>query len=131
MFLGESEAELNQQLAAATRRMHALAVAIGDARKQYEATRNPGWLQAVKAYRDEFARAVTAYKTIAAKLDDRAMPSDLMLTLDRTSDWLLQQTRNVVEGTTGAIKALGNPIVLIAVAAAVVSFFTGGIGRRK
>lgn len=130
---------LEAQLSAAYKQLHGTAASLGQLRQGYERTRDPRYLDSIRAMLPFYQTAMERYAGVAAQLGREERPAEFALTLDRTSDWLAQQGRTVVEGVTGTIgilptlaKNLTNPIVLISIAAAAIVIFGGvkfGRGR--
>lgn len=130
---------LEVQLSAAVRQLHSTAASVAQLRQGYERSKDPRYLDSIRAMLPFYRSALERYAGIAMQLDREERPAEFMLVLDRTSDWLTQQGKLVAEGVTGTIgilptlaKNLTNPLVLISLAAAAIVIF-GGVkfGRGK
>lgn len=114
--LGEvSTAQLEADFTATVKQLHGAAASIADSKARYEATRDPRYLASVQAVYPVFRSLMAKAQAISEKITAAEMPSSFMQVLDDTGDWLLAQGKNVVEGTTGFVKTLGNPLVVLGV----------------
>lgn len=123
---------LDVQLSAAYRQLHGLAASIAQLRQGYERSKDARYLSSIHTMLTYYKAALERYSGIAAQLNREERPVDIMLVLDATSDWLIQQGKTVTEGVTGTIgilptltKNLTNPLVLISLAAAAIVIFSG------
>jgi hypothetical protein len=118
--------------------LHGTAASLGDSRQRYEATHDPRYLQSVKAMLPYFQSLMTRLQQLYAMQGSGEMPSQFMLVLSDTGQWLQDRVQETVEGATGTLAALpkvagalGNPLVLLAIGVGVFMFFGGGKLLRK
>lgn len=96
---------LEDRLSEAAHQLHGAAASIADSKARYEATHDARFLESIKAVLPLYGYWLRQYQDTAKQLGGRETPAQFLATLDTTSDWLIRQTQNVVEGVTGVIAA--------------------------
>lgn len=126
----ESTAYLEERWSAELRIVHGLAASLGDSRQRYEASHDARYLRSIENVLPLFRQHLAKMQEIAAKLSGKEMPGELLLSLSETSDWLVRQGSNVVEGVTGTARDLPTLLKYISIAAVVVglAYISGQAG---
>lgn len=132
--LGESAIDTRPEarLSAAFRKLHGASASIAQLKQGYARTRDPRYLDGVRNMLPLYAAALREYGAIAGELGKEERPSQFATVIADTGDWLARQTANVVEGATETArvlptlaKNLTNPLVLLAIAGAVIVVTSG------
>jgi hypothetical protein len=127
--LGEDSPALRAEISSTLRSLHGAAASIGDSKARYADTGDPRYLQSVQAVLPMFRQQITRLQQLYAMQGEGESPSEFMLVLSETGDWLKDNVVQPVGDTLKAVPkiagALGNPFVLLAVGLGVFAAFGG------
>lgn len=127
--LGDDSSVLRAEITSTLRKLHGTAASIGDSKQRFAETGDQRFVQSVKNVLPYFKSLMTRLQQLYAMQGEGEMPSQFMLVLSDSSDWLVdnlvQPVGDVLKAAPKAVTALSNPLVLIALAGAAFVAFGG------